>query len=151
MSTPCKPPSSNYTLALGALSTIAAPLVVLRVLVAMGVITITSQAANAVTSVATVLAMASAFGVGWRRSVLLSRAERSALIRRIDVLERRVDNSASGGATSVHYLPPRVHQPYRPIAVGSEGDPVPLLAGMDPETAAALRRIDRRLRKVNGN
>lgn len=142
-----KPPSSTHTLLLGVLSTVAAPLVVLRVLVAMGAITITSRTTNAGTAVATVLAMAGAFGIGWRRSVLRSRADRENLIQRIDVLETRVESTGKGTA-SVHYLPPRTHQPYRALINGGDGAATPTGTAVDPDTAAALRRINLRLRSV---
>lgn len=146
-----KPPTATYTVLLGVLSTITAPLVALRVLVAMGVMAIADQTTNAATSIATVLAMSSAFGIGWRRSVLRSRAERANLIQRIDVLETRTENTARNNTTTVHYLPPRTHQPYRALVNGGEGDPTPTTTGVDPDTAAALRRINLRLRRVNDN
>lgn len=105
-----KPPTSIHTFFLGVLTTLAVPLVITRVLHATCVITITNPAANASTSIATVLAVSAAFSVGWRRSVLHSRAEQAVLIDRISVLEKRVEeaeNAAWWGSPNQEAEPER--------------------------------------------
>ncbi|MFI6238310.1 hypothetical protein ACIBEF_00360 [Micromonospora sp. NPDC050795] len=71
--------------------------------------------------------------------------------RRLDEHTERIEKAIRDAPPSVSYLPHRnrpTGQTYRTIAavaVGGGGDTVPLPTGMDPATAAAVRRINMRL------
>lgn len=90
MHSPCKRPTPMYDFLLGVVTTITLPLVAFRVAVSMALVPTPTSMLNAATSVGTVVFLSAAFGLGWRRSVLRSRAERAELVERIDVLEKRV-------------------------------------------------------------
>ena len=90
MQNPCKRPTPTYDFLLGVLTTVAVPLVATRILVAMELVTVRNPVVNASTSIATVVFVCAALGLGWRRSVLHSRTERGELIARIDQLEKRL-------------------------------------------------------------
>lgn len=156
----CNSKASAYDIALGALATIAAPLVALRITVAAGAITIASRPLNVVTSALTVVALAAVLVVAWRRDVARLRrritdleAERqTALHAELASLTAAVH--ALRQSTQLTRIPWRATeaepQTYRPAAiVGGQGDTVPLPGhlptGLDPDTLAAARRINLRL------
>ncbi|MEU4772992.1 hypothetical protein [Micromonospora sp. NPDC023644] len=77
---------------------------------------------------------------------------RRDLAVQMEQLVDRVEETIRDTPPTVSYLPHRTRtEGQRPIAVGGEGDVVRLMpTGLDPDTAAAVRSISRRLAAGNG-